>query len=97
MSNVLSPSPFGAGPSLVLKAAIFLSFFGFLQPGEVSQASCHAPFLLRGSLTRFSEHYELQFPNNKNRQTGQGFVVKYYWANSKLVPGWSAWLSAIFS
>lgn len=86
MSDILSPSPFGTGPSLVLKAAIFLSFFGFLRPGEVSQASGHAPILLRGSLTRFTEHYELQLPNNKNRQTGQGFVVKYYQTNSNWCP-----------
>lgn len=74
------------GPGLVLKAAIYLSFFGFLRPGEVSQASCHALILLRGSLTRFPDHYALQLPNNMNRQTGQGFVVKYYRTNSNWCP-----------
>ena len=86
LSDILSTSPFGVGPSLVLKAAIHLSFFGFLRPGEVSRASCHAPVLLRGSLARFPEHYELQLPNNKTRQIGQGFVVKYYRTHNSWCP-----------
>lgn len=48
----------------------------------MSQASRHAPILLKGSLTRFPDHYHLQLPNNKNRKTLQGFVVKYYRTNS---------------
>lgn len=35
LADLLSLSPFGLGPSLVLKAAVFLSFFGFLRhPGR---------------------------------------------------------------
>lgn len=71
--DLLSPAPYGAGPNLVLKAAIYLSFFGFLR----SQANCHAPVLLKGCLTRIP-YIPVQLSNNKNRKTGQGFVVKYY-------------------
>lgn len=34
--------------------------------------------LLKGSLTRFPDHFSLQLTNNKNQQTGQGFGINYY-------------------
>lgn len=58
----------------------------FLRPGEVSQASHNAPVLLKGSLARYPDHFSLQLPNNKNRQTGQGFITNCYKTNTIWCP-----------
>lgn len=86
LADLLSLSPFELGPSLVLKAAVYLCFFGFLRPGEVSRAGLHAPVLRKGSLTRLPDHFLLQLPNNKNCQVGPGFVINYYRTNTAWCP-----------
>ncbi|XP_044132601.1 uncharacterized protein LOC122932036 [Bufo gargarizans] len=86
LSEVLTLSPFGVLPSLVIKAAMYLAFYGFLRPGEVTQARQGAVALHKGDLVRMGSNFHLQLPHNKTRQVGPGHVVKFFQTTNAWCP-----------
>lgn len=74
MSEILTCSPFGALPSLVIRAAIY----GFLRPSEFIVIGSGSQTLLRRHLTRFPNHCTLHLTVSKMQQTGQGLTSTYF-------------------
>lgn len=86
MSEILTRSPFGALPSLVIQAAIYLAFYGFLRPGEFTVSGPSSHTLLRRHLTRSQNHYTLRLLVSKTQQTGPGVDILLFQTNNAWCP-----------
>ncbi|XP_044125174.1 mucin-5AC-like [Bufo gargarizans] len=78
LSSSLDGNPFGPSTSLILKAAMYLAFYGFLRPGEVLAGPNRHNHPLKQHLLWGQGHFTLLLPSTKTNQTGPPSEVKFY-------------------
>lgn len=86
MSDLLTRSPFGRLLIVVLKATIYLAFYGFLKPGEFTRTSLSSRVLTISHLVRHPDHFRLHLVVCKMQQFGAGTDVTFFKTDSAWCP-----------
>ncbi|XP_044155356.1 uncharacterized protein LOC122941922 [Bufo gargarizans] len=86
LSSALDGAPFGPFPSLVIKAAMYLAFYGFLRPGEFTCGTAGQCSLHREQLVRVIDHYALKIITTKTSQTGPPVTVQFFPTSNEWCP-----------
>ncbi|XP_040275850.1 uncharacterized protein LOC120991027 [Bufo bufo] len=86
LSSSLDGSPFGPFRSCILKAALYLSFYGFLRPGEFTGTSPHNSGPALNQLTRSRERFTFTLPVSKTSQIGPPVHIGYFPTSNSWCP-----------
>lgn len=86
MSTILSRSTLGFLPSLVIQAAIYLAFYGFLRPSELTFSGPSGQILCRHYLAHFQDHFVLHLVVSKKQQTSPGVDIQLFQTNNLWCP-----------
>ncbi|PIO15252.1 hypothetical protein AB205_0192380 [Aquarana catesbeiana] len=86
MSTILASSPFGLLPSLVVQAAIYLAYYGFLRPSEFTCSNPASQVLRRHHFARYQDHFILHLAVSKTQQSGSRVDIHLYKTNNIWCP-----------
>lgn len=86
MSAILSRSPFGLLPSLVIQASIYLAFRGFLRQGEFTYSGPGCQVLSRCHLVRLPDNFVLHLAVSNTQQSGPRVDLKLFQTHNDWCP-----------
>ena len=86
LSSALDGSPFGRPTSLIIKAAIYLGFYGFLRPGEFTCSAITRSTLLKRHFVRHGGQFLLLLPSSKTNQVGPPVKIEFFPTSNSWCP-----------
>lgn len=78
INSLLRENPFGHYTSTLIKTAMYLRFYGFLRPSELSGFNTPAKSLLKSQLQRHGDIYVYPCHLLKTSRPGESAVVRYF-------------------